>query len=109
LPSANRSGIDTFFYVVRDNGATNGVADPRETTGTVTVSLGEVNDPPQPQPNTVTTAEDTPATISFGTLMANDKPGPDPFENNQALEVTGPAAPITTAAGGQLVPDFANH
>ncbi len=33
------SGTDTFSYVIRDNGTTNGAADPKEATGTITVAI----------------------------------------------------------------------
>ena len=45
-PAANYNGPASFNYVVRDNGTTNGVADPREDTGTVNVTVNAVNDHP---------------------------------------------------------------
>jgi hypothetical protein len=43
---ANANGTFTFVYTAQDNGTTNGVADPRTDTATVTVVVREVNDPP---------------------------------------------------------------
>ena len=45
-PAVNYNGPASFNYVVRDNGTTNGVADPREDTGTVNVTVNAVNDHP---------------------------------------------------------------
>ena len=45
-PPANFFGTATFNYTVRDNGTTNGVADPKSAVGTVTVTVSPVNDDP---------------------------------------------------------------
>jgi spore germination protein YaaH len=45
-PAPNFFGTDTFTYTVSDNGTTNGSADPKTATGTVTVTVNPVNDSP---------------------------------------------------------------
>lgn len=46
-PAANFVGTDTFFYNVRDNGTSGGVADPQTSVGTVTVTVSGENDAPE--------------------------------------------------------------
>jgi hypothetical protein len=45
-PAPNFNGTDTFTYVIEDDGTTAGQPDPRQATGTVTINVTEVNDPP---------------------------------------------------------------
>ena len=45
-PDANYNGSASFTYAVCDNGATNGVADPKCAAGTVVLTVTAVNDPP---------------------------------------------------------------
>src|SRR5439155_1618384 len=45
-PAANFNGSDSFSYKVCDNGTTNGSSDSKCTTGTVTITVTAVNDPP---------------------------------------------------------------
>jgi hypothetical protein len=45
-PAPNFNGTDTFTYVIEDDGTTAGQPDPQRATGTVTVTVTEVNDPP---------------------------------------------------------------
>ena len=45
-PDADFNGPASFHYTVRDNGTTNGAADPLEDEGTVDVTVTEVNDAP---------------------------------------------------------------
>lgn len=45
-PDQNYNGPASFTYQVCDNGTTNGVADPKCTTGTVNVTVNSVNDAP---------------------------------------------------------------
>ncbi|MBL8627757.1 MAG: tandem-95 repeat protein [Myxococcales bacterium] len=63
-PAANFNGTATFTYTLSDGTAT--------ATGTVTVTVTPVNDAPVANADTVTTAEDTAATIAAATLLAND-------------------------------------
>ena len=58
-------GSASFQYVVSDpSGATD--------TATVTVYVNPVNNDPEPQPDTLTTAEDTPILTAAADLLAND-------------------------------------
>lgn len=75
-PPANFTGTATFEYTVSDGAATD--------VGTVTVTVGGVNDPPVAVMDVLTTAEDTPATITAATLVANDTD-----VEMQTLSVTG--------------------
>ena len=45
-PAADFNGPASFNYTVQDNGTTNGAADPKTGTGTVNVTITEVNDAP---------------------------------------------------------------
>lgn len=46
VPNPNGFGTGTFTYSIKDNGTTNGQADPKSATGTVTVTINSVNDLP---------------------------------------------------------------
>ena len=48
-PAANFAGIDTFFYLVRDNGTSEGLPDAQSSRGTVSVTVTGVNDAPTVQ------------------------------------------------------------
>ena len=74
-PAANFVGTATFDYTVSDGNATDD--------GTVTVTVGGQNDPPVAVDDTATTAEDTNATITAATLVANDTD-----DEGQTLSVT---------------------
>jgi VCBS repeat-containing protein len=61
-PQTNSHGTDSFTYTIKDpDGATS--------TATVTLTITPVNDAPTANAGTVTTAEDTPATLS--NILAN--------------------------------------
>src|SRR5205823_4007103 len=68
-PDANYNGPDSFTYTATDNGTTNGAAAPKSNTGTVTVTVSEVNDAPTANPDTATVAEDGSVAID---AAAND-------------------------------------
>ena len=92
-PRANFNGTDTFTYTVTDStGLT--------TTGTVTIDVASVNDDPAPNPDTYTTAEDTPLTTTThpNSLLFNDFDADD-----QALTVTSTGIRPTTAGGTVLI------
>jgi VCBS repeat-containing protein len=89
-PAANYNGPASFDYTVTDNGTTNGAPDPKSATGHVSFTINAVtNQPPTANPQTVTTNEDAPTTI---TLTGSD-PESDPL---MFIVTTLPAA------GGQL-------
>ncbi|MEC8555466.1 MAG: Ig-like domain-containing protein [Planctomycetota bacterium] len=66
----NFFGTDTFTYVMND---TSGLGE--DSTGTVTVTVTNVNDPPELMDDTAEGTEDTPVTIAISTLLSNDSPG----------------------------------
>ncbi|MCA9224440.1 MAG: tandem-95 repeat protein, partial [Planctomycetales bacterium] len=86
---------DTFRYVVQDQiaGVPGAVA-----TGTVTINVVEVNDPPQPVNDSITAVEDqnrqpippnVASTISATFLTVNDLPGPGNEAVQQTLRIVG--------------------
>ncbi|MEZ4402349.1 MAG: Ig-like domain-containing protein [Kofleriaceae bacterium] len=77
-PSADFNGTASFEYTVSDGAAT--------ATGLVTVTVTPVNDAPVAVDDAVTTAEDTAATITAATLLAND------------TDVDGPTLTVTAVA-----------
>jgi VCBS repeat-containing protein len=46
-PAADFNGVDTFYYLVTDNGTSQTVFDPKTSRGTVTVNVGQVDDAPR--------------------------------------------------------------
>jgi hypothetical protein len=80
-------------YQVTDNGTTNGVADAKSSTGTVLVTVTEVNDPPTANDDTPADLpgalfiKNRPTTIAGSALTKNDSPGPA-NESTQQLTVT---------------------
>ena len=57
-PAADFNGAASFSYTVQDNGTTNGAADPKTATGTVNVTVTEVNDAPDAVNDSASVAED---------------------------------------------------
>ena len=92
--------VDTFTYTIVDDGTTNGAADPQTATGTVTVTVTEVNDLPTADDETITTAEDTATTVTVATLLTGDTTGPSPTEDGQAL--TFALVGAASAQGGTI-------
>ncbi|MDP6719975.1 MAG: Ig-like domain-containing protein, partial [Pirellulaceae bacterium] len=97
IPSADFVGQDEVVYTVRDNGFSGPDSDPRESKGTLTVVVTEVNDAPIANDDQLQVAEDGILTISPNDLLANDEPGPA-NENNQTLTLLGTAG--ESANGG---------
>ncbi|MEO8494770.1 MAG: Ig-like domain-containing protein, partial [Planctomycetota bacterium] len=96
-PPQDFFGTDTFTYTVRDNGSPVASA-----TGTVTVTVRPVNDPPVPVSDTRVTPEDTGHVFSAASLTLNDAAGPD-NENTQLLTVTGVSAVSTNQGTVSLI------
>src|SRR5262249_40605448 len=46
-PDPNFFGSDTLTYIIQDNGTTRGQPDPRQASGTLTITVTPVNDPPE--------------------------------------------------------------
>jgi len=93
-PAADYNGPASFSYTVTDNGTTNGADDFKSDTGTVNVTVTEVNDTPDAVNDSKTTAEDTATTFDPRT---NDSTGP-PNESTQTLAVTA----VTQGAHGTV-------
>ncbi|MET1077970.1 MAG: retention module-containing protein, partial [Pseudomonas sp.] len=102
-PTPDFSGTASFTYTVNDgNGATD--------TATVTIVVLPVAEPPEPPPvpnttsatdDALSTAEDTPLTISPATLLANDT---DPEGNPQTIQsVQNAVNGSVSFAGGNIV------
>ena len=86
-PPTNFVGQDTFTYTVQDDGSSNGTFDPRNATGTVTVTVQEVNDAPVTVGDNIATEEDRRHVFNSSLLTVNDSPGPG-AESTQTLTVT---------------------
>jgi hypothetical protein len=71
----NFNGTDTLTAEVNDQG-NSGVGGPLTGTGSVTIAVTFVNNPPVANPDTFTIAEDSALTVTADTLTANDLPGP---------------------------------
>jgi hypothetical protein len=85
-PDVNYNGPASFTYTLRDNGTTNGVSDPKTSTGTVNVTVTEVNDAPHAVNDSASVAEDS-ATGVLVDVLANDTKGPA-NESGQTLTIT---------------------
>jgi large repetitive protein len=90
-PAANFHGPASFEYTVTDNGTTNGSADPNSATGTVNVTVTEVNDPPVAVDDEAEVAEDGDVAIN---VSGNDSAGPA-NESSQTLTVSITSAPAS--------------
>ncbi|MFO0869361.1 MAG: Ig-like domain-containing protein [Pirellulales bacterium] len=91
---------DTFTYIVTDNGTTNGVAEPKSSRGTVTVTISPVNDAPVAVNDSYTMDEDTTLSrAAFNGVRANDTDA-----ENSTLTVTRVAGPNASGStnGGTL-------
>ncbi|MFO0870614.1 MAG: Ig-like domain-containing protein [Pirellulales bacterium] len=96
-PAGNYNGPFVFTYVVSDNGTTNGAADAKTATGTVTVTVTEVNDAPTAGNDAVTGVKNTPSEFTSAQLLANDGKGPA-NESGQTLRISA-VSPTSTLGG----------
>ncbi|PYS32446.1 MAG: hypothetical protein DMF75_11950, partial [Acidobacteria bacterium] len=82
-------------YQVCDNGTTNGLPDSKCATGTVMVTITDVNDNPVPGADNKSTSEDTTLNFPASDLTANDSAGPAD-EGGQTLTVSSVTATANT-------------
>jgi uncharacterized delta-60 repeat protein len=77
-PTLNFNGPASFDFTIQDDGTTNGVADPKTSTASVSFNVNSVNDAPvNVVPGNITVNEDTNFTItglSFSDVEANTTP-----------------------------------
>ena len=99
-PNADYNGSDSFTYTATDDGTTNGVADPKSDTATVSVTVTEVNDAPTAVADSKTIAEDGTLSFPASDLTANDSAGPA-NESGQTLTVIS-VDPITGQTHGSV-------
>ncbi len=99
-------GPDRFTYVVADDpNDLNQLVESAATMGTVVINITAVNDAPIVGPDSLSAGEDTPLTIPFSTLLANDVAGPpDEVAANQQLTLVIGDFPKTTDRGGRIEP-----
>ena len=95
-PSQDFFGTIAFEYTIRDNGTTNGQADPKTAVGTVTINVNNVNDDPTAV-NDTATAQTGAGSILID-VLSNDSSAPD---SGETLTVT--AVWTGSAEGTMLV------
>ncbi len=99
-PASNFNGQALLRYTLKDNGTTNGQADPKTASATITITVAAVNDTPVPGTQSLkTVAENQTLTIPFNTLTTNDSPGPA-NESSQSLTIT--AASLAAGSVGTV-------
>jgi hypothetical protein len=93
--AADFNGTASFQYTITDNGTTNGVADPKSDTATVSFTVTGVNDAPVTENDPLgNLAEDAPQrTIPFSVLTNNDSRGAA-NESSQTLTVKTVSNPV---------------
>src|SRR5205823_2692705 len=95
-PAADYNGPASFDYTVRDNGTTAGADDFKSDTGSVSVTVTEVNDPPVASDDIRgPVAEDGSLSFPAAGLSSNDVAGPA-NESSQSLTVTAVSATADT-------------
>jgi VCBS repeat-containing protein len=81
VPAAGFTGSATFTYAADDGTA-------RSNTATVTITVKAANDAPTAQPDSFTTAEDTPLTVDGRGVLGNDTdPNGDPLTAERVANV----------------------
>lgn len=93
-PKAGFIGADSFTYTVNDNGTPVASA-----TGTVNVTVNEVNQPPVAGDDTKLADEDAVLSFPAADLLSNDSPGP---ANESSQTVTVTAVDSHSAKGGSV-------
>src|SRR4051794_4701610 len=89
-PAADYNGPDSFTYTATDNGTTNGVANPKSATGSVSITVSEVNDTPVAVADSKSLPEY--AAAPYTTLCRSDSTGPA-NESSQTLTITSVTQP----------------
>src|SRR5437016_3317960 len=95
VPEADYNGTASFEYQVCENGRAKGTDDPKCATGTVNVTVSEVNDGPSATNDSKSTSEDTTLNFLASDLTTNDSAGPA-NESSQTLTVTSVTATANT-------------
>lgn len=94
-------GTDTFTYTMNDSSGL-GV----DSTGTVTITVTDVNDTPMLMDDTATGTEDNTLNIAISSLLSNDSPGAgesaSEAQNPQTLTITSVSA-LTTNGGSVMI------
>lgn len=95
VPQQHSVGTAQFIYHATDNGMTNGVADPLQSTvpATVTLEFLKVNDAPVPDEAShaglgLAATEDLAFEISVGAILDDDDPAPNRASDRDILELT---------------------
>ena len=79
VPAPDFNGTSTFTYQADDS-------ETRSNTATVTITVNAVNDPPTAQPDSYTTAEDTPLSVGGNGVLGNDT---DPDSSGLTAQLVG--------------------
>ena len=98
VPSFEFNGTDTFTYVMNDTVGTGA-----NSTGTVVVTVTDVNDAPTAGNDNATGTEDLPVTIAISTLLANDSPGLGETTTQTMTVTAGTSSAGTVAVVGTNV------
>ncbi len=98
VPNFEFNGTDTFTYVMNDTVGTGA-----NSTGTVVITVTDVNDAPTAGNDTATGTEDVPVTIAISTLLANDSPGVGETTTQQLTVTPGTSTSGTVAVVGTNV------
>jgi len=97
-PAAHFNGQDTFTYTVEDDGTPNTTE-----VGTVTVTVTEVNDAPEPVDDAGATEEERPTTFFASVLVGNDAPGPAAATDEVGQTRTLTSTDYFSAEGGTII------
>ncbi|WP_425617172.1 beta strand repeat-containing protein [Anatilimnocola sp. NA78] len=89
-PNTDFNGTATFSYTITDDGTSNGAADPKTATGTVSIPVSAVNDAPVAVNDTISTGEGQQINIS---VLANDS---DVDASPTFVSQPGVVSPTTT-------------
>ncbi|MDX1927714.1 MAG: Ig-like domain-containing protein [Pirellulaceae bacterium] len=101
VPNFEFNGTDTFTYVMNDTVGTGA-----NSTGTVVVTVTDVNDAPiagNDDLTAVAATEDVPVTIAISTLLANDSPGLGETTTQTLTVSPGTSSTGTVAVSGNNV------